>query len=107
MKSKYSYAYQHLRETIYALAIGPEDIRKRLSQVYQGLFTLKKEHFPEILQSDWEWVQKELKRYGPLKKEDGSIFLGSVEHTCSRIKKKTGVKIAKKMLDMYLYINMN
>ncbi len=107
MKSKYSYAYQHLRETIYALAVGPDDIRKRLSQVYQGLFHLKKEHFPEMLQSDWEWVQKELKRYGRLVREDGSIFKGAVEHTCMRITKKTGVKIAQKILEMYLYINKN
>ena len=102
MKWNKSYAHQKLRETIYSLAIGPGDIRKRLAQAYQGFFTLKKEHFPKELQSDWEWVLNELTKFGPLLREDGSVFRGSVEYTCSRIKNKTGVKIAKKILDMYI-----
>ena len=102
MKTNYTYAKGKLRETIFSLAIGPEDVRKRLAQVYHGFFALKKEHFPESLQSDWEWIHKELTKFGPLTREDGSIFRGSVEHTCSKINKKTGVKIAKKILDIYL-----
>lgn len=98
----YSYAKGKLRSTIYSLAIGPEDIRKRLAQAYHGFFTLKKEDFPEKLQSDWEWIQKELTKFGPILREDESVFKGSVEHTCSKIKNKTGVKIAQKLLDIYL-----
>lgn len=107
MEWKQSYAHQKLRETIYALAIGPDDVRKRLTHAFQGFHTLKKEHFPEILQSDWEWVLKELKKFGPLIREDGSIFRGSVENTCDRIKKKTGVKIARKILTIYEYLDIN
>lgn len=102
MKTNHSYAKGKLRETIFSLAIGPEDVRKRLAQAHQGFFALKNEHFPEKLQSDWEWIHNELTRFGPLRREDGSIFRGSVEHTCSKIKKKTGVKIAKRILDIYL-----
>ena len=103
MKTNYSYADGKLRETIYSLAVDPDDIRKRLARAYGAfLFILKKEHFPEKLQSDWEWIQKELKKFGPVIREDGSVFRGSVEHTCSRIKNKTGVKIAKRLLDMHL-----
>ena len=97
-----------LRETIYTLAVSPGDIRKRLAQVYPVfLFRLKKEDFPEKLQDDWEWIQKEIKRFGPIKREDGSTFIGSVDHTCRRIKNKTGVKIAEKLLAMYLYLEEN
>lgn len=107
MKCKPSYANQKLRSALFSLATGPGDIRMRLSETYQGFFMLRKEHFPKELQHDWEWIQKELKRFGPLLREDGSIFRGAVEHTCMRIKNKTGVKIAKKMLEMYLYLESN
>jgi hypothetical protein len=104
MNLKFSYAQGKLRETIYCLAIGPGDIRKRLAQAYQGFFSLKKEHYPKELQNDWEWIQKELKKSGPIIRENGTVFRGSVVNTCNRIKNKTGVKIAKKLLDMYLFL---
>jgi hypothetical protein len=100
-----SYVHGKLRETIYSLAVGPCDIRKRLVQVYSGFFTFKKEQFPLEIQSDWEWIMKELKKYGPWVRDDGSIFRGSVENTCRRIKNKTGVKIAKRILVVYLYLD--
>ncbi len=105
MSLKLSYAHGKLRETIYSLATGPDDIRKRLAQAYLGFFTLKKEHFPVALQTDWEWVLRELKKFGPDLRDDGSVFRGSVENTCRRIKNKTGVKIAKKLLEIYLYMH--
>lgn len=104
MKLKPSYAHEKLMMTIHSLATGPGDIRKRLSNAFQGFHTLKKEHFPKELQSDWEWVLKELKKIGPIVREDGSVFRGSVEHTCSRIKNKTGVKITEKIYDIYRYL---
>ena len=104
MVRKHAYARQKLRETIYSLAIGPGDIRKRLTHAYNGFFNLKKTDFPENLQLDWEWIQKELKKFGPIIREDGSIFRGAVENTCNRIKNKTGVKIAEKMLNIYRYL---
>lgn len=99
-----SYIQGKLRETIYSLAVGPEDIRKRLVQVYGGFCHLTKDQFPSEVQSDWEWILKELKKYGPLIREDGTIFKSSVEHTCIRIKKKTGVKIANRILAVYIYL---
>jgi hypothetical protein len=103
MKTIYLYANGKLRETIYSLAVDPDDIRKRLARAYRAfLFNLKTEHFPEKLKSDWEWIQKELKKFGPDERVDGSIFRGPVENTCSRIKNKTGVKIAQRLMDMYI-----
>jgi len=107
MKLKPSYAHEKLMTTIHSLATGPGDIRQRLAQAYQGFFTLKKEHFPNELQSDWEYVLKSLKKSGPILREDGSVFIGSVENTCRRMKKKTGVKIAEKILELYFYFEYN
>lgn len=102
MAKEYSYARQKLRETIYSLATGPEDIRKRLTQVYKGFFNLKGTDFPTELQSDWEWIQKELKKFGPIIRPDGSVSRGAVENTCNKIRNKTGVKIAERILKIYI-----
>lgn len=103
MVRNHSYARQKLRETIYSLATGSGDIRKRLTQAYNGfLLRLENKDFPLELQSDWEWIQKELKKFGPIIREDGSVFRGAVENTCAKIKNSTGVKIAERMLKIYL-----
>src|SRR5665647_1507991 len=102
MVREHSHARQKLRETIYSLATGPGDIRKRLIQAYNGFFILKEYDFPVELQSDWKWILKELKKFGPIIREDGSVFRGAVENTCIRIRNSTGVKIAERMLKIYL-----
>jgi len=107
MVRNYSYARQKLRETIYSLATGPGDIRKRLTQSYNGFFDLQKSEFPLKLQAEWEWIQKELKKFGPIIREDGSVFRGAVENTCTKIKNSTGVKIAERMLKIYLSLESN
>ena len=102
-----SYVHGKLREVVYSLAVGPDDIRKRLVIAHLGFHQLRLEQFPKELQSDWKWVKKELTKFGPLLREDGSVFRGSVENTCNRIKKKTGVRIAQRILDIYLYLEHN
>jgi len=98
-----SYIHGKLRETIYSLAVGPDDIRRRLFYAHQGFAHIRKEQFPKELQADWEWVIHQLTKFGPAV-YFGTLTRGSVEHTCSRIRKQTGVKIAKKILEIYLYL---
>ena len=99
-----SYVHGKLREVIYSLAVGPDDIRKRLFYAHQGFAHIKKTQFPEELQADWEWVIKQLTKFGPAI-YFGTLTRGSVEMTCNRIRKQTGVKIAQKILDIYLYLD--
>ena len=101
-----SYVHGKLRETIYSLAIGPDDIRKRLIMAHLGFHQLRMEQFPKELQADWEWVINQLTKFGPVV-HYGTLTRGSVEHTCYRIRKQTGVKIAKKILEIYLYLEHN
>jgi len=101
-----SYVHGKLREIIYSLAVGPDDIRKRLFYAHQGFAHIRKEQFPEELQADWEWVISQLTKFGPVV-HYGTLTRGSVEHTCSRIRKQTGVKIANKILEIYLYLEHN
>jgi hypothetical protein len=103
MIKNHTKARQKLREAIYSLATGPGDIRMRLNQAYSGYFlTLIESDFPVELQSDWNYILKELKKFGPIIRDDGTFFRGAVENTCNKIRKQTGVKIAKKILDIYI-----
>lgn len=83
------------------LTFGKEDMRKRLIDAFQGyLHVLRKSDFPSHLQNDWQWVMDQLARFGPYEVDNGWLITGSVENTMNRIKKKTGVKIAKKIAEI-------
>lgn len=104
MNWRKSYAHLKLMVTIHSLATGPGDIRKRLVDAHLIFHVLRREDFPKELQSDWEWVMKELTRFGPIYNSKGEQSIGTVQNTCNKIKNKTGIKIAKKLLDMYIYL---
>jgi hypothetical protein len=63
--------------------------------------TLEEDDFPPELQKDWRWVMDQLTKFGPIYGQKGEIRFGSVEHTMRRVKKKTGVRIAEKLVDLY------
>lgn len=102
---KYGYVIGKLRETIHSLAIGPDDIRERLIQAYRGLWDIREEHFPKELWADWVWVMNKLKNVKPEVREKYSNQISSVELRCRSMRKKTGVKIAEKILEIYLKLN--
>ncbi|WP_321347090.1 hypothetical protein [uncultured Draconibacterium sp.] len=84
------------------MTVGPDDVRIRLANVYEWyLFRLKPNDFPEDLQEDWVWINQQLKKYAH-RREPGSHYYGAVRYTCSIIRKQTGVKIAQRLLDIYL-----
>jgi len=102
---KYSYISGKLRETIFSLAVGPDDIRGRLIQAHKGFWHLREEHFPKELWPDWVWIINELKKVKPEIREKYSNNISTVELRCRSMHKKTGVKIAKKILEIYLKLN--
>ena len=104
MEWKKSYAHEKLMLAIHSLATGPGDVRERLVHAFTIFHTLRKENFPEELQSDWEWVHEQLTKYGPIYNEKGEPIIGAVQNTCSKIKNSTGVKIAEKILEIYTYL---
>lgn len=105
MDWKKSYAHEKLTLTIHSLATGAGDVRQRLASAFTIFHTLKKEDFPVELQSDWEWVHNELTKFGPIYNEKGEPIIGSVQNTCNKIKNSTGVKIAEKILEIYIYLD--
>ena len=101
MKYGYSYAHEKLFEAMQGLALGAGDVRSRLEIAFESFYTLETHHFPKELQKDWEWVMKQMTRFGPLYRADGREWLSPVHHTMQRIKNKTGVKIAEKIFYLF------
>lgn len=102
---KYGYVIGKLRETIHSLATGPDDVRERLNQAYKVFWNLREEQFPIELWQDWLWIMNELKSVKPEIREKYSNHFSTVEIRCRSMRKKTGVKIAKRILEVYLKLN--
>ena len=96
-----AYAYEKLLVAIEYMATGAGDVRERLANAFLSFHPVREEDFPPRLRKDWRWVKHQLTRYGPLVDENGKVFRGSVENTMHKIKRVTGVRIAKKLLRLY------
>ena len=68
--------------------------------------SLRKSDFPNHLQADWDWIAKQLTKYGPLVGPGGQIRDG-VENTMRKIHNRTGVKIAQRISKLYWCITNN
>lgn len=100
MNENYYYANEKLIIALGILATGEGDIRSRLSSAFYACHTLTLDDFPEDLKGNWIWIEKQMTRYGP-KYINDEIFQGSIENTMSRIKRKTGKKIATRMYQIF------
>ena len=101
----FSYAREKLFDAVHVLATEPNNVRYRLIQAHRLFHPLRLEDFPKELKKDWEWVMKQLTKYGPVINHKGEVWRGSVENTMGRIKNKTGTRIAGKIFDLYLELN--
>lgn len=101
MNMKYSYAREKLFAAVEILATFPGDVRSRISRAYHEFHPLTEEHFPDELKNDWKWVTKSITKYGPKYNYKGDVSIGSVDNTMSRIKNKTGAKVADKIFSLY------
>ncbi|MEK6876217.1 MAG: hypothetical protein AABX63_02305 [Nanoarchaeota archaeon] len=54
--------------------------------------------FPPELRDNWKWIINQLTRLGPVYHSDGTVFIGALDNTLSRIKNSTGVKIAERIV---------
>jgi hypothetical protein len=104
----YDHAIEKLTNAMEVLATHPGDVRERVGEAY--LYTcagLQARSFPEKLQKDWEWIEGQLTKYEPLLDHKGEVWRGSVEVTIKRIRKSTGVKIAKRFYYLYWELSAN
>ncbi len=95
-KSAADSVWERMYFAVEALCVGQGDVRARLVDVGMQLSPLMTSEFPEELQPDFDWVMNQLTRYPARHRNEGS--LGG---TMARIKRKTGVKIAERILRMF------
>ena len=94
-----TYAREKFIEAVEKLATGEGDVRRRLRSAYGALRILRLQNLPQDMWDDWRWVQHQMTKFGPLYVE-GKLWHGSVEHTMSRIRNRTGSEITKRIYRM-------
>lgn len=98
---KYCHAVEKLTGVLECLATHPGDARERVAAAYLSCAHLTTQELPEKCRKDWEWIQKEIAKRGPLTNFEGEVWRGSVENTMRSARKSTAVKIAKKFYALY------
>jgi hypothetical protein len=120
LEDKYWYAYEKFSRAIYTLATGAGDVRSRLHDVFfDPLLVIQPKHLPEDLREDFLWIKKKITKYkekwpgqleelrgyekkDPLFKEKlPYLYPNPIKATLSRIRRNTGVEIAKRIFKIY------
>lgn len=107
MSESYDYTREKIGNAMRILAIGRGDVRQRLIAAYYSFHTLTIDDFPEELKKDWEWIDRQLTKHGPLYDYKGEIWVGSVENTMGKIRNATGSNIAGKIFDIGWALHSN
>lgn len=105
--NQYGYAVEKLTSAIAVLISHPGDARARLYSAFLTFHTLQERDFPPHLVKKWQWIIKELTKFGPLVDLNGKVWRGSVEHTMSRIRNSTASKIIKMINELYWELSEN
>lgn len=95
LNSPITYSYGKVSEAAQRLTVGAEDIKDRLIGAGQLFFCVMPEDVPEELREDVKWVRDQLTRFPATGGE------GALRATMRRIRKSTGVKIARRILYIY------
>ncbi|MGA7724379.1 MAG: hypothetical protein WCA95_03805 [Opitutaceae bacterium] len=98
---EYIYARSKLGEAVEALAIGEGDVRSRIVAAMLAASALTEFDFPEELRADWEWIIRETTKAGPAIGAYGIVYQDAVQRTMFRMRRTTGVKIAKRIVALY------
>lgn len=95
--ARYSRAREKLMDAEYRLAVSEGDVRERLRRAYTPLRRLSAEDLPADLRDEWREILRELTRHGPERDSDGHVWRSSIDHTMSRIRNRTGRRIAERI----------
>lgn len=104
---KYTHAVEKLTNVLECLATHPGDARERVASAYSLCAHLVPQELPDRCRKDWEWIQREITKRGPLTDYRGEVWRGSVENTMRTARKSTAVKIAKKFYELYWTVSEN
>ena len=101
MESRASYTLNKFSQAVWVLATGPGDVRSRLHEAYISLAGASASDLPDDLRADFKWVTDQLGRYEPTDVQRRRGW-GSLDATLTKIKNKTGVKIAERIVAIEL-----
>lgn len=104
---KYAKAQSTLLAVIEILATFPGDMRARLKDAFSEIDSISEINFPEELKDDWKLIRKQLTKYGPKCDCYGRVYMGSVEHTMSKIRNSTASRISDNIFKVFYELNYN
>lgn len=90
-----AYYFGKVSDALNILATGSEDIKDRLIGAGDVFLCVHPDGVPEELRNHVQWVQNQLTRFKATGNE------GDLRATMRRIRKSTGVKIAKRIVYIY------
>ena len=105
--SDYSHAVEMLTNVLKCLATHRGDVCERVAVAFKSCSHLMPEELPKSCRKDWEWIQKEATKFGPLTDYNDDVWRGSVENTMKKVRKSTGEKIAKRFYALYWAVSKN
>jgi hypothetical protein len=94
------YALGKFGEAVFALATEPGDVRARLYSAFICLLPVQIDDLPSELRQDLEWVTELLTRRQSRYPPSSPGFEGDVLATLRSMRNVTGVKIAKRILEI-------
>lgn len=89
MNQHTAYAIGKFGEAYYLLAIGPEEIRKRLIVVAGKVLTIRPDMVPEEISADVKWIHDQFSKKETIEKSIRGRHLSTCE------------EIAKRIIDIY------
>ena len=96
MQRQYLLSRHKLIQAVRVLAIGPEDMRRRLPGAYPVLAELSTTDLPEVLREDFEWVMSRLTAREP--RWRGTDFWETpAEASVAGMRNNTAVRIAERI----------
>jgi hypothetical protein len=99
MPSGPRYAEEKFSEAIRTLTLGGGDIKERLKEAYGCFRPVTVADLPAHLKADYEWIKAQLLAKPPLvAQESETIVSGSLEQTLHLMRRKTGTKIAERIV---------
>ena len=89
------YAHEKFTMAIRSMAVDPGDVRERLETAYLTLQVVDPKELPLPLQENLQWIRNQLSWRAPRHEREGSL-----RATLVRMRKATGAKIARRILEV-------
>ncbi len=93
--SQLIYASEKFSMAVYRLAIGPGDVRSRLREAFDEFHPVQSSLLPEDIKKEYDWIFEQLTKRERRFERDSRL-----DATLYRMRNSTGVKIAKRIVEL-------